>query len=261
MFPRLGLALLCLASLPASSAPLPGLKDPGHALPDLQHVRFSRFDTSDGLTSSSVSAVIQDRHGVMWLGTDSGLCRFDGSEILSIRIPTQEGDPVSHDRVTALVNGSDEEIWVGTSNRGLCRLDSASGDLRLFSENALLPGQEIRVLALDAQGFLWVGTGKGLARIHPNRQQVEVFEASTGGARVAAIEADPRGDVWVGLMDGRLFHYRRVGGRFLMAHRFDSPVASLAVDRRNGLWIGCDGTGLFRLSTEQAKSLDELCSA
>lgn len=107
-------------------------------------------------------------------------------------------------------------------------------------------------MALDTQGFLWVGTGKGLARVHPNREQVEVFESSTGGSRVAAIEADPRGDVWVGLMDGRLFHYRRIGGRFLLAHRFDSPVASLSADQRDGLWIGCDGAGLFRLPIEQA---------
>ena len=186
------------------------------------------------------------------MGTDSGLCRFDGTEIRAIRIPISAGERRGHDRVTALVLGTDEEIWVGTGHRGLFRLDSASGDLQPFAGNSSLPTGEIIDLALDAENCLWVGADKGLARIRLESGKVENFEVSIGGARIAALEVSAKGDVWVGLMDGRLFRYQRVGGRFLLVHQFASPVASLALDKQNGLWIGCDGSGLFRLSTGQS---------
>ena len=45
------------------------------------NLRFQRLTIKEGLSQSSINAIIQDHYGFIWLGTQDGLNRFDGIDV------------------------------------------------------------------------------------------------------------------------------------------------------------------------------------
>src|SRR5262245_22746553 len=81
------LALMCAAITEAadSPTPLPGkrARDPDLSETTVRRAgvsafAISRWQTEDGLPQNAVNAILQSREGYLWVGTDSGLARFDG---------------------------------------------------------------------------------------------------------------------------------------------------------------------------------------
>ena len=83
---------------------------------------FTLFTEKDGLTHPYVTALVQDRAGFLWVGTDDGLNRFDGRAFTPYRrVPGQPGT-LSHARITALHETPEGTLWIGTQ-AGLNRFD------------------------------------------------------------------------------------------------------------------------------------------
>ncbi len=226
--------------------------DDSARLPDLQNVQFHRLGTEDGLPSSAVTCVVDDAEGGVWLGTDSGLCRYDGSELRVIHWDNRDLESLSSDHVSALVRGPEGEIWVGTSNGGLNRFDPVTEQNVRFSGSEGLPSNEIVALAVDHAGeHLWVGTGEGLARIRFSDQRVTRFSGAASGVRVSVLKAMSNGDLWAGMLDGRLFHWDADQNRLGLKWRATTAITALTIDQHEALWIGTQGTGLFRLSWDE----------
>jgi signal transduction histidine kinase/ligand-binding sensor domain-containing protein/ActR/RegA family two-component response regulator len=81
--------------------------EPGSA----QHYLFRQFGQSDGLKNSSIRCMVQSRKGFLWLGTESGLYRFDGQNFA--RFTTAQGLPSN--AIEALSESKDGTLWVGTA--------------------------------------------------------------------------------------------------------------------------------------------------
>src|SRR4051794_40449155 len=125
------------------------------------------YTADDGLAGDEINTILQDSRGFLWIGTNTGLSRFDGSRFVSY--DSRQGLPSP--RVTALLETADGGLLVGTAG-GLARLDpkpaSASG---LFKPEPGPPGAAGRISALLADGkSLWLAgsrTGGGLFRLQP----------------------------------------------------------------------------------------------
>ncbi|MCB0676490.1 MAG: response regulator [Saprospiraceae bacterium] len=154
------LLLGLLAGLPAQSQEIRTVRD----------LRFKHFQTEDGLVSLSMTAFLQDRSGLIWLGTENGVVQYDGFRFH----PIQE---MSGRKVTALYEDEEGLIWIGTKNNGLYRYAPATADLlRLplaltISLEAL--ENQIISIAADGAGILCVGTAGGLFRLFPQPPSAE----------------------------------------------------------------------------------------
>ena len=51
------------------------------------HTEYRNLSMEDGLPSDAVRNILQDKYGFIWLGTDAGLCRYDGTAIQTFRLP------------------------------------------------------------------------------------------------------------------------------------------------------------------------------
>ncbi|MCB1230809.1 MAG: response regulator [Verrucomicrobiae bacterium] len=231
------------------------------SLPDLQHVRFSHIGTEDGLASSTVTCVVQDRDGVTWMGTDSGLCRFDGAQIRVFHQNNSGQSTLSSDHISAIELGPDGILWVGTHNGGLNRFDPVTEKNERYFGSQPLPGQEIVSLSLDGRGNLWVGTGQGLARLRLSDGRVTIFEIGAAQSRVSAMERGLHGGMWVAMQDGRLFHWDAERDRLDLKWKSASPLTALTFDRHQALWIGTQGTGLFRLAVDKPDAMPAAASS
>ena len=91
-----------------------------------QDLHFQHINTSDGLSDNGVTCLFEDDGGYIWIGTENGLDRYDGSSIQHIDSTNMPIASVLQDRAGIL--------WVATKNNGLLRIDPATGARRTFGK-------------------------------------------------------------------------------------------------------------------------------
>jgi PAS domain S-box-containing protein len=165
---------------------------PGWALAseDIRLAQFGieRWDLSDGLGSNWVRALSEHPDGTIWIGTGTGLVRFDGHRFEPIVAGGLDAFP--RRAVTALAGSRDGSPWVGLDFAGVRRVGEPVAP-------ALPDDIEVRQLLEDSAGNLWVGTARGLWRMDAGTV-TQVFPHDE--ARVAEINGlatGPGGEIWV----------------------------------------------------------------
>jgi two-component sensor histidine kinase/ligand-binding sensor domain-containing protein len=235
-------------------------------------VRFEALSIEQGLSQSSVVAILQDRKGFLWFGTDNGLNRYDGYGFRVFRNDPSDPDSIGDSRIVTLLEDRRGRLWVGTNYGGLNLLDrdrEAFVRARLDPANPRsLSGNGVTSVLEDQSGDIWVGTsGNGLNRLARGPANGGPFEfdrfahdpsdpASLGGNSVNALYEDRFGDIWVGLDEGglnRLIKTVGPGGSVSFARCPGAPgrpapgqVTSISEDDVGELWVGAsDGLYLF----------------
>jgi signal transduction histidine kinase/ligand-binding sensor domain-containing protein len=126
----------------------------------IEHLTFE--NTAGGLRSNQINAIFRDREGIVWFGTDRGVCRYDRD---SFRAENVSDNPQSN-FIRSLLHtstGSDGETYCGT-NRGLFRLvrDESGGSLGAWNGVTELQAHSIYTLQEDVTGTIWAGTDSGV---------------------------------------------------------------------------------------------------
>ncbi len=130
---RLGLAGLLLLA----ASQIWGL-DPSTPLPQFGH---DVWTSDSGLPQNSITTMVQARDGYIWLGTQEGLVRFDGSRF--VIFDTRNTKALNDDWVQALLESRDGTLWIGTVT-GLARR----------REGEFLPAARRTALPRDRAGTL-----------------------------------------------------------------------------------------------------------
>ena len=123
-------------------------------------VAFTRLTEEDGLGNNSVQCILQDRSGIVWIGTNGGLNRYDGAGFLSYNILSKPA--LGSNVVNALLEDDSGRIWIGTEN-GVDWLDplvntvqmAAAVEGKATGDAARLPGP-VRGLQRMRDGSIWV---------------------------------------------------------------------------------------------------------
>ncbi len=221
-------------------------------------------------TALSVTTMAQDRSGWVWLGTQSGLGRWDGQRLRLYTADLMRTGVLPDSYVLALHVDADGTLWVGTSSGGLARYDAA-GD-RFSSPLAAgqaLSRDSVHALLAEGSGRLWIGTGAGLdlldtatGRLQPHAQGAALL--GLPGRAVHALLRSGDGSLWVGTDQG-LYRQAQAGAHFepvaLPTAEGASPhVAQLLQDARQRIWIGTRSHGAFLAAagTAMARPLHQL---
>src|SRR5690554_397189 len=99
-----------------------------------QRYRLEHITLEDGLPESSVYEILQDQKGFLWVGTRDGLGRYDGYGFTVYR-PGADPGSISDRTILALHEDSQGNIWIGTANGGLNKLDPATGSFVSYSHD------------------------------------------------------------------------------------------------------------------------------
>ncbi|HKY04242.1 MAG TPA: two-component regulator propeller domain-containing protein, partial [Blastocatellia bacterium] len=148
--------------------------------------RFTFENTAGGLRSNRVYSIYIDREGVVWFGTDRGVCRYDPQ---SPFVESVSPHPESN-FARSLFQTSDGRLWCGT-NRGLYLRDRTSP---VWVEVPELKGRAVHSIAEDPEGGLLVGTAGGLYRGTSGtakKNSARLNSGATTGDRRFARIADP----------------------------------------------------------------------
>jgi ligand-binding sensor domain-containing protein len=79
---------------------------------------FKRYSLTNGLSTNTVTAVVQDKDGYIWIGTSNGLNRFDGSRFIKFSYDKNNPHSIPHEHITKLYKDKNNNIWIiGLNNK------------------------------------------------------------------------------------------------------------------------------------------------
>jgi len=236
------------------------------AITEYANIRF--LESNSGPKDEKNGGILQDRDGFLWIGTSSGLSRYDGYERKRY---TEESGFLSGNWVMSLVEDTDGEIWIGTFNGGVTRYDKKSETWTHYKhnpkdENSLtrnnLPYTN-QALFVDKFGILWIGTnGGGLNRFDKKSGKWTHYlhdpnnKNSISDNKVNAIIEGKEQTLWVGTEGGLSAFDRKSSIWTHYTHDSensisDNNVRTLIEDKYGVLWVGTKYGGLNRFDRKK----------
>lgn len=212
---------------------------------------FEHITTGEGLSQSTVNAIVQDSRGFMWFGTNDGLDKYDGYAIE--RYSHEKNNPHSLNKNTILSLYEDKEglLWIGTYGGGLNCFDFKTQKFTHFAYDASnqhsLSNNQVFEIYEDSEGVFWIGTEQGVDRFYKSESKFETVDNLLGipFGKTEAIVEDRLGDIWIAAGNG-IFRYSRLQKTFQQLPLYKKPgiqipgnfVWEVYVDRRGDLWVG-----------------------
>jgi signal transduction histidine kinase/ligand-binding sensor domain-containing protein len=238
-------ALCCILLAALLAAPPASALNPNLRIDQFRHTRWTLGDGAPG----NIRAIAQGKDGFLWLGTSTGLYRFDG--IRFDRILPDDDDPLRSLQVTALLVAKNGDLWVGYDYGGIGVL--RAGHLR--NANPAKPFGGVYRIVEGTDGAIWVAAD-GNGRIILSRRlngQWSLLGPAQGvtGVQAGSIVALPDGSVQIlapTTPELASMPLRKAPG----SSRFEpwaltlTTFADLARDREGNLWLA-DNRGLRRL--------------
>ena len=247
---------------------------------DVSQYAHTAWRIREGFPNAPVTSFAQTPDGYLWLGTDSGLLRYDGVEA----VPWQpRGQPLPDSFIRSLLVTRDGTLWVGTLH-GLASWKN--GKLTQYQE---FTGLSVDALLEDGQGTVWVGTvglpNGRLCAIQGGTVRCQGEDGSLGGG-VESLYEDGAGNLWAAAANGlwrwkpgHPRHYEipdldvtsqslvendkgslliaglsgikeLVGGKirdYSVPGRTRPNLSRLLLDHDGGLWIGTRARGLMHV--------------
>lgn len=224
-------------------------------------VRFHHLGFEEGLSQNSVCVIHQDRFGLMWFGTQDGLNRFDGNEIVVFR--QNEGDlRLSDNWIWDIYEQPDGDLWIGTLNGGLNRYDPVRERMTAYmhSDNPRsISGNHVQTILGDSRSrdTLWLGTGSsGLNKLTISTGLFDSFKHDPENPQtvrsnvILALYEDLRGNMWVG-SDAGLDLFDRETGIFIH-HPVEGKIWDMLSLKSSPdmLWVCTRTSGLIRYNVK-----------
>ena len=204
-------------------------------------MRVWRHDPRDpaGLPGNNVQALVFDARNRAWIATEGGgISVLDARRTRFTHYRMDTHPQLGSDDVWALARQGDA-IWAGTYDGGLTRIDAGGAMQRYTRAADGLPSDTVLSLAVDAEGVLWVGTDKGLARQRSGGFETVSLPDAEGVPMVYSLSPQLDG-LWVGTSSGVWRHAQRRWSQPEWSSMFHRPNAmmSIATDRHGDHWIG-----------------------
>ncbi len=140
---------------------------------------FQHLSIKQGLPNFYTTATVQDKAGFIWIGTFSGLVRYDGHRFKSFTNESGNTSSLSSNYIRTVFVTRNGTLWVGTA-LGLNRLDSRTGQFeRFYFTKWGSDCNNVRFIAEDADGQLWLGTSGGVFILNPKTKEIKLLSLPT----------------------------------------------------------------------------------
>ncbi|MFT5163462.1 MAG: signal transduction histidine kinase/ligand-binding sensor domain-containing protein [Alteromonadaceae bacterium] len=150
----------------------------------------------DGLVQSSVQGLIQDRQGLIWLGTQAGVQTFDGLHLkrLDQLIDGEVNSSIIKFRVNQILEGHNGDILIATNRNGLYAYNQQQRKIHQFTANGFNPQSDDKTpfyeICQDQSQQIWAATGNGLYQIDPIKGSWQIMMPSPPNGRFLDVICD-----------------------------------------------------------------------
>lgn len=232
--------------------------------------KFEHITVNEGLSHSDAMAVVQDKDGFIWVGTNKGLDRYDGYTLRNYRLPYRNVNGQYTNRVLGLHLSPDKTLWVVPETQGIFYYDAGSDDFKNLAEKAknpkdaeVLRNLTARSLSTSPGGDLFIGTSTdGLYVVTFDRDnsvkkiQRITFPFHGENALIFAITPDRNGRIWVGTVGLGLWYLTSTGNGYT-PHSFTQwpakTIRAITVSHDTNLWVASEEE-VIRIDAQNGQS-------
>ena len=248
---------------------LAGLLCAGHAAlaSDARPLTLRHLTTANGLPQATVMTTLRDSRGFVWIGTEDGLMRFDGQQMVRYSRSQEGARSLPGNFIRQVVEDPNHDLWVAVKDAGLARWHRDTDRFETWSHDPersdSLSSNAVRALVVDRTGQVWVATtDAGISILDPAtgrfrhlRHDPESLD-SLGSDEVYTLLLDRSGDVWIGTAAG-LDRWDADSGQIVRVRMRDTAgrairvqVTQLLQDKNDSLWVGTFDAGLMRVERD-----------
>ena len=250
-----------------------------------QNVKFEHLTTANGLSQNSVVDIVQDDYGFIWMATQDGLNRYDGTNFKKYPIYfrditrtsfTQLGNLSVHDdnlwmtnlsgevevlsiseetfhkipgiKEASVIQTGEKSTWIGTYGYGLFEV-AIDDSIKVINE--LLPQRQINDFTFHKNN-LYVATDKGVWIIDENKNLINIKSLSHLSISKLAIQNEV---LLAGTHGNGVFTYKENGvTKNISSIPLNSVIHDILTDKNENIWVATFGDGLYRMKNDFSTS-------
>ncbi|WP_373598162.1 ligand-binding sensor domain-containing protein [Paraclostridium bifermentans] len=225
-------------------------------------INFRNLTIEDGLSQGTVQAMIQDKEGRIWIGTNDGLNVYNGYEFKLYTQQKDEEEGIANNYITDIAQDNSGNVWVATIG-GLSKINIKTDKITNYykcNKHGNLSHNNVYDILISSDGKVLVSTSDGVDMYNEKEDRfssilkdVSIFKS----IHAYELEEDNDKNLWVGTKKGLYKIYRDEGKveSFLTeeSHGKDINIYDLYLDGKDNLWIGTESDGLYGLNIKNNK--------
>ena len=223
---------------------------------------FRQFNADHGLPHGTATALVEDRAGFVWVGTQDGLARWDGYRFHVYAANPADPTALPDGFINCLFVDAAGQLWVGTNSGGLARYVRERDQFETMATGAGgLSHVTITALTDDGQGGLWVGTERGLNHVSVERKVLPppAWIGKVPDLRIRSLLRSRDAALWIGTRQGLLRIDTSGNGQTItfpaQGGTGQTPTVTTLMQASDGMiWVGSSLQGVFVVDWEARAS-------
>ncbi len=219
-----------------------------------RHIRFENYTINNGLSQSSVNAILQDEKGFIWLATQDGLNRFDGYEFKIFKSNSSQTNTLSNNYIQSMCDDKSGNLWLGTDGGGINIFNKATEKVQRLNL-----GANFRfVYALCVSGnTMYAGSDNGgvaAIDLKTKKHKIVFDENKLGTNFIQSLFVQDNRYLWIGTGDNGLIVADLKSSdtyTFKPGQNFNNPLASdiiwsITRNQEGDIWVATNA-GLYKI--------------
>jgi signal transduction histidine kinase/ligand-binding sensor domain-containing protein len=227
-----------------------------YAIQKSQSFLVHEINYEHGLPNNKVNAIISDKYGFMWFGTNDGLCRYDGWNIKNYPLDNQKGLDSRTPQISAIKKDKKGDIYIGsyTLFRYCYLTDKVVLCDTLSNQRIGIAPDRVRAIDFDQENTIWLGASNGLFAYFPDKDSLAHYPIKGDLKQDIASMFFNDGKLWIGTQNYGILLFDTKQKTFEYAEGLNIPInrAHLALcfykDIEDNIWIGTELQGIFKFS-------------
>jgi ligand-binding sensor domain-containing protein/signal transduction histidine kinase len=232
---------------------------------EAQGIRFNKITTEEGISQNTAYSIVQDKNGLIWIGTSDGLNKYDGNKITTYYHIPRDSTSLPNSFASTLFLDKDKNLWIG-SLKGLSLYDYEKDRFTNFSKDE--KGRAIaRIEAIieDSDNTLLIATSNlGLKKFDKKSKQFSSFlsfckKNNASDCYIKSLAKDAEGNLYIGTVKEGLF---MLNAKTSVLESFKNEennslslsnnfISSILIGKDQTVWIGTYGGGVNKFDKEK----------
>jgi signal transduction histidine kinase/ligand-binding sensor domain-containing protein len=230
--------------------------------------RFRNFGIREGLSTSSVTKICQDKEGKIWIGTHDGLNCFYGTHFRNFYQDRKKQFGLKQSAISDLLCDRNGRLWIATYGGGISLMDPVSQEFLPIPEPLRkIPWIQTNSIAEDSEGKIWIGFYEGLLIYNPANGSIKRWDKIPGSnttLQAGRINFDSQENAFVATPFQGIHCISNSGKNWLASLPFDSfgkapsglTFFHQLYPNRKGI-LACTQAGILKFKLENGKIIIE----